>query len=50
MQIIIMQDTTIQVLQDDTKMYIIKMFKDKSFCANQYTMLRRRSVCEFYEA
>ena len=45
-----MQDTTIQVLQDATKAYVIKMFKDKSSCANQYTMLRERSACEPYEA
>jgi len=44
-----MQDTTIQVLQDTTKMYIIKIFKDKSSCANQYTMLRESSACKFYE-
>ena len=50
MQIIIMQNTTIQVLQDAIKAYDIKMFKNKSSCANQYTMLRERSVCEFYEA
>jgi len=50
MQIIMMQNTTIQVLQDAIETYVIKMFKDKSSCANQYTMLRERSACESYEA
>ena len=45
-----MQDTTIQILQNAIKTYIIKMFKDKSFCTNQYIMLKERSVCESYEA
>jgi hypothetical protein len=49
MQNIIMQNTTIQVLQDVIKTYIIKLFKDKSFYANRYIMLRERSACEFYE-
>ncbi len=45
-----MQDTTIQVLQDVIETYVIKMFKDKSSCANQYTMLREHSACEPYKA
>ncbi len=50
MQIIIMQDITIQVLQDAIEIYVIKMFKDKSSYANQYIMLREHSACESYEA
>jgi len=34
---------------NNTSSLRIKIFKDKSSCANQYTILREYSICKSYE-